>query len=73
MRICLNVNYQRTKNIDVFSQGIDESKNLKCETMYIGDYEYVKISSFAVLVIKLWLEEYGDLNRNDTFYSFKFM
>ena len=73
IRICLNVNYQRTNKIDVFSQGIDESKNLKCETMYIGDYEYVKISSFAVLGIKLWLEEYGDLNSNDTFYSFKFM
>ena len=29
-----------------------------------GDYEYVNICSFAVLGIKLWLEEEGDLNRN---------
>ena len=34
--------------------------------MYIGDYEYVNISSFAVLGIKLWLED-GDLNRNYPF------
>ena len=33
----------------VFSQGTDDSKNLRCETLYIGDYEYVNISSFAVL------------------------
>ena len=26
-----------------------------------GDYEYVNISSFAVLGIKLWLEKDGDL------------
>ena len=36
------------------------------------NYEYVNISSFAVLGIKLWLEEDGDLNRNDLLYSFKF-
>ena len=31
------------------SQGTDDSKNLGCETLYIGDYEYVIISSLAVL------------------------
>ena len=36
--------------------------------MYIGDYEYVNISSFAVLGKKLWLEDDGDLNRNDPLY-----
>ena len=41
--------------------------------MYVGDYENVNISSFAVLGIKLWLEENGDLNRNDPLYSFKFI
>ena len=51
IRICLNVESQET----------DDAKN--CETLYIGDYEYVIISSFAG--IKLWLEENGDLNRND--------
>ena len=59
------------KKIEVFSQGTDESKNLRCETMYIGDYEYVNISRFAVLGIKLWLEEDGDLS--DSIYSFKFI
>ena len=56
---------------DVFSQGTDDSINLGCETLYIGDCEYVNISSFAVLGIKLWLEEDGNLNRNDPLYSFK--
>ena len=73
IRICLNVKSQRTKKIEVFSQGTNDSKNLKCEIlyMYIGDYEYVNISIFAVLDIKLRLEEDGNLNRNDPLYSFK--
>ena len=61
------------KKIELFSQGTDNSKNLRCETLHIGDYEHVSISSFAVLSIKLWLEEDGDLNRNDPLYSFKFI
>ena len=59
--------------VEVFSQGTDDSKNLKCETLHIGVYEYVNISSFAVLGIKLWPEEDGDLNTNDPLYSFKFI
>ena len=66
IRICLNAKSQRTKNIDVFSQGTDDPKNLRCETMYVDDYKYVKISSFAVLGIKL--EKDADLNRNDPLY-----
>ena len=62
-----NLNGQK---IEVFSQGTEDSKNFKCETLYIGDYEYVNIFSFAVLGIKLWMEEDGNLNRNDPFYSF---
>ena len=56
-------NPNRVKKNEVFSQGTDDSKNLRC--MYIGDYEYVNISSFAVLGIKLWLEENGDLTLFD--------
>ena len=41
--------------------------------MYIGDYEYVNIFSFAVLGIKLWLKADADLNRNDPVYSFRFI
>ena len=51
----------------------DSSKNLRCETLYIGNYEYVNISRFAELGIKLWLEEGDDLNRNDPLYSFQFI
>ena len=50
-----------------FSQGTNDSKNLRYETLYIGDNKYVNISSFIVLDIKLRLEENGDLNRNDPF------
>ena len=73
IRICLNIKSQRTEKIEVFSQGTDDSKNLRCETLYIGDYEYVNISSFAVLGIELWLEDDSDLNRKYFLYSFKFI
>ena len=33
----------------------DDSKNLSCETLYISDYEYVNIFTFALSDIKLWL------------------
>ena len=49
-------------------KGPTTPKNLRC---FHADYEYVKISSFSVLGIKLWLEVHGDLNRNDPLYSFK--
>ena len=74
IRICLNDKSQRTKKVEDFSQGTDDSKNLRFETLYqIGNCEYVNISSFAVLGIKLWLEEDGDLNKNEPLYSFKFI
>ena len=59
IRICLNVKYEWTKKIEVFSQGSDDSKNLRCETLYIGDQKYVNISSFAGLDLKLWMGEDG--------------
>ena len=73
IRICLNAKSQQTKKIEVFSQGTDDSKNLRCETLHIGDYEYVNVSSFVVLDIKLWLAEDDDLNRGDPLYSLKFI
>ena len=41
------------------------------ETLAIADYDYVNIFSFAVLGIKLWLKEDGDLYTDHTQYSFK--
>ena len=73
IRISLNIKSQWANKIEVFTQETDDSKNLRCETLYIGDYIYVNTSNFAVLGIKLWLEEDGDLNRNDPLYSFKFI
>ena len=60
-------NPNRPKKNEVLSPGVDDSKNLSCKSLHIGDYEYVNISSSAVLGIKLWLEEDGDLNRDDLF------
>ena len=40
MRTCLNVKSQGTRKIKFSSQGTDDSKNLKCEILYIADYEY---------------------------------
>ena len=71
IRISLNVKSQGTKIIEIFSQGTDDSKTLRCE--YIADYECVNISSFAVLGIKLWLEEDGNLDIDRSLYSFKFI
>ena len=73
IKICLNVKSQQARNIYVFSQGTGDSKNLRCETLYIGDDEYVSISNFAVFGIKLWLEENGGLTTDDPSYSFKFI
>ena len=39
--------------------------------LYIADYEYVNISSFAVLDIMFWLEEDGELHTDHPLYSFK--
>ena len=39
--------------MEVSPQGTDYSKYLRCETLYIADYEYVNISGFDVLDIKL--------------------
>ena len=63
IRISLNVKSQGTKKFEFFSHGTDNSKNLRCETLYIDNYEYVNISRFAMLDIKLQLQEDGDLNR----------
>ena len=73
IRIWLNVKSQQTKKkLRFFPKGSTTQKNLICGILYIGDYEYVNISSFAVLGIKLCLED-GDLNGNDPLYSFKFI
>ena len=41
--------------------------------MCIAHYEYVNISSFAALDIKLWVEEDSELNTNHLLYSLKFI
>ena len=60
IRISLTFKFQGTEKAKAFSQGTDDPKNLRCETQYIADYQYINITSFAVLDIKLWLEEDSD-------------
>ena len=45
IRMFLKVNSQWNKKIEIFSQGTDNSKNFRYETLYTADYEYVNISS----------------------------
>ena len=67
-------NPNRLKNRG-FSPRDQRLQNLRCETLYIGDHEYLNISSFAVLGIKLWPDDDDDddLNRSDPLYLFKFI
>ena len=46
---------------------------MRYETLYIDDHEYVNISSFAVLGIKLWPDDDDGLNRSDPLYPFNFI
>ena len=73
IRISLNAKFQGTKKNDIFSQGTDDAKTFRRETLYTADYEYVNIPSFAVVDIKLWLEEDGHSNRDHPLYSLKFI
>ena len=70
-RNSVNVKSRGTKKIVVISQGTDDSKNLR-RVLYIADCEPVNISGFAVLDIKLWLEEDGSLKADQSSYSLKF-
>ena len=56
--------------MEIFSQGSDESKNLSCETLYIANYKFANTSSFAMLDIKLWLEEDSILDTDHPLCSF---
>ena len=70
-RISLNVKSQGTKKsrfLQTVQEKTDDSKNLRCETMYISVYECVNISTFALSDVKLWLEEDGDVNTHITLY-----
>ena len=47
-------NPKEAKKSSFFSQGTDDSKNLRRATLYIANYEYVNIYSLAVLGIESW-------------------
>ena len=70
IRIVYSVKSQEAKKSRFFPQGMDEAKYLR---RYIANYEYVNISSFAVLDIELRLEKEGDLHTYRLRFSFKFI
>ena len=43
IRMSLNVKSQGTKIIEFLSQGTNDSKNLRCETLDIANNKYVNI------------------------------
>ena len=66
-KIALNVKSEGTENLWLFSQGMYNFQNLGDETLVIADYKCVKISKFAVLYVKLWLNEDNVLLKFCTF------
>ena len=50
IRISLSVKSQRTKKVEVFSQGTDDSKNLRCKTLYIADHDHILLTGCQVLL-----------------------
>ena len=63
---------KKSRFLQKVKEQADDSKNMRCETLYISDYEYINISTFALSDIKLWLEEDGDLNTHPL-YLFRFI
>ena len=64
---------QRSRFFKKVQEQADDSKNLRRETLYISVYECVNISTFALLDVKLWLEEDGNVNTHHPLYSFIFI
>ena len=60
----MNVESQGTEQVKLFSQGTSDAQNLRYETLAAANYEYVKISSFAMLDMKFWMNEDDDLHTN---------
>ena len=71
IRIFSHIEFQETEKIKLFSEEIDDSQNLRYQTLVIADYDFVKISIFTVLGTKLWLKGDDDLH-TDLRYSLKF-
>ena len=45
-----------------FSEGTNDSQNLRYKTLLIADNDYLKSSIFAVLGRKLWLKENDEIH-----------
>ena len=60
----LNFKSQGTEKIELFSQGTDDSPNLRFETLVIADYEYVKIYNFTLLNITLQAFKVGKVEKS---------
>ena len=64
---------KKSRFLQKIQEQADDSKHLRRETLYISVYECVKISTFALSDVKLWLEEDGDVNTHHPLYSFRFI
>ena len=67
IKIVLNFKSQGTEKFELFSQGTYNFQNSRNEIWVIADYEYVKIFSFAMFDMKLWLKEENILHKSCAF------
>ena len=58
---------QGIEKFELFSQGTYDFQNLRNETLVIADYDYVKLFSFAMFDMKLWLKEDNILHKSCAF------
>ena len=57
IKIHVNLNSQRNEHFEIFCQETYDFQNLRKETSFIADYEYVRKSTFGWLAATLWLKE----------------
>ena len=64
IRIPLHVESRGTERIKFFSQGTNDSQDLRYGRLIIADYDCVKSPGLIVFRSKLWLKEGGKLHRD---------
>ena len=64
MKIYFNLNSQRIEKNELFSQETSSFQTLGNNTMIIADNQDMRISSFQLLVAKLWLKHDDGLRPN---------
>ena len=64
-KMYFNLNFEKNEQIEVFSQETYNFQSLANEVLIIAGHEYIKISIFHQLAVKIWLKEDFDLHTNN--------